>query len=172
GVFAEAVGDVPADEGNEGWGVTGRLTYAPIRFDTRTLHLGAAASYREPDDEKTVKFNTRPESHITDVKYVDTGKIKVVDTLNRYGLEAAAVFGPFSVQGEYIRTDVNLESGSEDLDFNGWYAYASWFITGESRPYKARKAAFGRVKPRSKQGAWELAARYSTIDLNDGLMAG
>jgi len=172
GAFGEAFDDDAKDEGDEGWNVTGRLTFAPVHTDTRALHLGAAVSYQEPDDEKEVKFDTRPESHVTELKYVDTGKIKSTDHLIKYGLEASAVYGPFSLQGEYIFTDIQREDGSPDVEFHGGYVYGSWFLTGESRAYKFQKGAFGRVEPRGKWGALELAARYSTIDLNDGPIAG
>ncbi|MBC2763924.1 MAG: porin [ANME-2 cluster archaeon] len=172
GVFGEEFDDDADDEGDEGWGVTGRLTYSPVHLDTRALHLGAAASYRIPDDEKKVKFDARPESHVTDIKYVDTDKIKNMDSLIKYGLEASGVLGPFSLQGEYIYTNIGRDNGSEDVDFDGWYVYGSWFLTGESRHYKFKKGAFGRVTPMSKLGALELATRYSTIDLNDGPITG
>lgn len=172
GMFGEAFDDDTKDEGDEGWGLTGRMTYAPFHSDTRVLHFGAAASYRDLDDEKTVKFNARPESHVTDVKFVDTGKIKNTCGLIKYGLEAAGVLGPFSLQGEYISTGVCRDDGAEDVDFDGWYLYGSWFFTGESRHYKFKKGAFGRVKPISELGALELAARYSTIDLNDDPITG
>ncbi len=172
GVFGEAFDSDTDDEGDEGYGVVGRLTFAPIHQDRRALHLGAAAEYRVTDDEDQIRFRARPESHVTDVRFVNTGRIQEVDHTVKYGLEAAGVWGPFSVQGEYIYTDVDRNSGFEDVDFDGWYAYASWFPTGESRNYKAKKGAFGRVKPRHRYGAWELAARYSTIDLNDDPITG
>ena len=60
----------------------------------------------------------------------------------------------------------------EPLDFEGAYIYASWFITGESRNYKAKSGKFTRTKPLNAVydggiGAWEVAARFSTLDLND-----
>jgi phosphate-selective porin OprO/OprP len=48
--------------------------------------------------------------------------------------EAAWVRGRFSVQGEYLHSWVN-EKDREGPHFDGVYASASWFLTGESRPY-------------------------------------
>lgn len=172
GVFGEAFDDDADAEGDEGWGLTGRLTYSPLHEDRRALHLGAAASWREPSDEKLVDFDARPESHVTDVKYVNSGDITDVDDMRKYGLEAAWVQGPYSLQSEYMRADLSRGAGFGDVAMDGWYLYGSWFLTGESRDYKSKKGAFGRVKPRGKQGAWELAARYSVLDLNDGTITG
>jgi len=79
--------------------------------------------------------------------------------------------GPFSLQGEYIHSAVDSEQAG-DPDFSGFYAYASYFLTGEHRPYKNTAGKFSRVKPKKNfgaggPGAWELAARYSHLDLND-----
>jgi phosphate-selective porin OprO/OprP len=73
------------------------------------------------------------------------------------------------VQAEYNQTQLQ-RSSSPDLKFDGWYVFTSYFLTGESRPYK--KGVFDRIKPlhavgNGGIGAWELAARYSTADLND-----
>jgi len=163
--------DAP-NEGNEGWGMLVRGSYAPFYSDTRVLHFGLGACYRNPNDEKTVRFRTRPESYVTDIKYVDTGVIGDVHHFNRYILETAGVLGPFSLQGEYTRAEVNRDDSFSDLAFNAWYLYGSWFLTGESRPYLPGKGGFWRVKPKSNWGAWELAARYSVLDLNDGFITG
>jgi len=172
GVFGEAFDDDADDEGNEGWALTGRLTYAPWHDDLRALHLGGALSRRWTDDDDTVKYSTRPESHITDVKYLNTGKIKNTDSVDRLGLEAAWVTGPWSLQGEYIISDLNRSGGFDDPRFHGWYVYGSWFPTGESRNYKFKKGSFGRVKPQSRYGAWELVARFSSMDLDDADITG
>jgi len=59
-----------------------------------------------------------------------------------------------------------------DPDFAGWYIGGSVFLTGESRTYKADKGAFDRIEVKSPvndggMGAWQLALRYDSLDLND-----
>ncbi|WP_181902138.1 OprO/OprP family phosphate-selective porin [Thalassotalea euphylliae] len=163
---AETWDEDPDDEGDEGWGATTRATYAPWHSDTQALHFGAAMSYRQTSDDNSVKFDIRPETKNTDIKYLNTGKIKQANNINRYGIEAAWVEGPFSVQSEYILTEVDGDFGS-NLAFSGWYITSSWMLTGESRNYKFKKGAFGRIKPYAPGGAWELAIRHSALDLND-----
>jgi len=168
GLFGEAVG-TSADGNDEGWGVAGRATYAPINEKTRVIHLGAAADYRTLGDTDDLRFRQQPETHISGVNIVDTGNITGVNDYIKIGGEFAIVEGPFSAQAEYAWTTVNRDTG-EDLDFHGWYVQAAYFLTGESRNYK--KGAFGSITPKSVvgrngYGAWQLAARYSLIDLND-----
>lgn len=59
-----------------------------------------------------------------------------------------------------------------DPDFNGWYVFGSWFVTGEHRRYNAKKGTFKQIRPKSKYGALELAVRYSDVDLQDKTVTG
>ncbi len=172
GLFADAVGEVPADEGNEGWGLAGRGTLALFREDRRSLHLGAAVEFREADSDGEVRYRAGPESHLTSVFLVNTGKIEAVYQTRTLGLEAALVEGPFSLQGEYIQAHVERDGTNPGLDFSGWYLFGSWLLTGKSRPYSASDGAFDPIIPRGDWGAWELALRYSMLDLNDGDILG
>ena len=152
-----------------GYGVRG--TFAPLVGKTQAVHLGASYSHQEFDNNGTERFRARPEIHTINTRPFDT-KIDGVESTDNYGLEAAAVMGPFSLQTEYFAKEVETANGDFDLD--GWYAYGSYFLTGESRSYKGSKGVFGRVKPKSVVGkggigAWELGVRYSSIDLYDGL---
>lgn len=174
GLFGEGISSDTEDDA--GWGTSARTTFFPILEDRRVLHLGAALSYRETGDDNTYRLRSRPESGITDVRLVDTGDIPGVDDITLLGLEAAGILGPFSLQGEYVTASVK-RGGMTDLDFSGWYAFASWILTGESRRYKPEDGEIGGVIPKYNlgaggSGAWELAARFSTIDLTDGGFVG
>lgn len=173
GFFGEGV-DQSVEPASEGFGASARVTYAPILNEdaTHVLHLGGAVSWRSPDDNDGVRFRERMESHVTNTRLVDTGSIDA-DDFFRYGVEAAWVWGPWSLQGEYVGVDVNrATAGRPDLDFSGWYVYGSWFLTGESRAYDVEEGAFGGIKPKAVLGkgglgAWEVALRYSALDLTD-----
>jgi phosphate-selective porin OprO/OprP len=173
GVFRDTPddGDI-RDDG--GYNVTGRLTWLPWYKEggTSLVHLGAAYSLRNPNDH-TASFDSRPEAHLVD-RFVDTGSF-MSDDVDLIGLEAACVSGPFSVQGEYVFANVDVASSA---NFQGYYAQASYFLTGEHRRYKPSEGVFSRVKPNENfkygggPGAWEVALRYSGLDLDDNIITG
>ena len=107
---------------------------------------------------------------------VDTGNFKA-DNANLLNPESAFVWGPFSLQGEYFWSSVSSEVGN-DPQFQGAYLFGSYFITGEHRTYSTSDGKFSRVKPHSPfataggTGAWEVAARWSWLDLNDSDISG
>jgi len=116
------------------------------------------------------RFRARPENHLSP-RLLDTGSI-ASDGYNLYGLEAAYGQGPFSVQAEYMMTDVDV-TGASSATLSSYYLMGSYFLTGEHRPYKASQGTFSRVKPTNDfgadgNGAVEVTARYSMTDLNDG----
>lgn len=167
-----AGGDVPS-EGNENWSAIGRVSYAPIYNSTSLLHLGLSGRYLVANDE-AVQFRARPSSNVTDARFVDTGSLANVDTTVSLNAELATVWGPLSFQGQYVQLSVERDNQSSDLDFNGWYVFGSYFLTGESRNYNVQNGAFGRITPKNRfnlnndgWGAWELIARFDTLDLND-----
>ena len=169
-VYGQEAGDTTI--GDEGFGVGARLVYNPILDleNNRVIHLGAAVAQEEPNSTDTgiVIYATRPESHVTARRLVNTGFINDVEDISKIGLEFAGVWGPFSVQSEYMQNETS--TGPEDLSFSGAYAYVSWFPTGQSRAYQG--GDFDRVKLTDGKSAWQLALRYSTVDLNDGTVFG
>ncbi len=155
------------DSETEGLGVAGRVTWGPKIGDSQA-HVGGSYNWQQPGGNDTWRVRARPETHQTSTRLVDTGTLEQVDDVITYGLEGAWVMGPWSLQGEWLQQSINRkESGLDEPDVSGWYLYGSRFITGESRAYK--KGQFSRAKA---SNAWEVAVRYSTLDLEDGGIEG
>ncbi len=189
GAFTSRIEDDPPEFSNDAGNtaLTMRGTFLPW-YDEATggrglFHLGAAYSFRDiPGD--LVWFRARPESHLSD-RVVDTGNITDVPDYQLLGLEAALVYGPFSAQSEYMAAFLN-RNGFADARFDGYYVYVSYFLTGESRRYNRSRAYFERIQPfenfflvrdgdgyiRAGRGAWEIAYRYSYLDLDSAGVVG
>ncbi|MGK7344937.1 MAG: OprO/OprP family phosphate-selective porin [Candidatus Nitrospinota bacterium M3_3B_026] len=159
------------DYGDNDMNYAARITVLPWKSGDNLVHLGAAYTAIKPNGD-TVRFRSRPEIHLAPMRLADTHSINS-DSVGLLGVEAAAVFGPASLQGEFISANVSNLDG-EDASLSGYYVFGSFFLTGESRPYK--KGAFGRVKPNSNfgsgAGALEAALRFSSVDLEDGGIEG
>lgn len=160
-----------------------RVAGTPLYGFDWLVHVGANASIvAQPTDLGTtagtryaLQLRERPELRVDGTRLVDTGQIDAKGA-QAYGLELAAQKQNLLVQGEYF--DISLDRrnpavGASDPSFNGWYVEGSWVLTGERRKYNTATAAFDApgvnktFDPSNGQwGAWELAARYSTIDLN------
>lgn len=173
GLFGQEIATVDASARDEGWAMTGRVVYSPVHSDRRVLHFGGAMSRRAPDaalppDTNTVRFRARPETDISKVRFITTGKIRAVENTSYYNGEFAGVYGPLTLQAEYSKVTMHkIDESLPSPSFGGYYVSASWFLTGESRPYAMQDGEFDRVRPTGKNGAWEIAARISSLDLND-----
>lgn len=173
GVFRHADGAGNDVMANDGFALTGRLTGLPYVNEDRTklIHIGGSFSYRKRNDGM-YSLEARPESHLG-LKYVKTGDIEIANTLLVNG-EAAVVLGPFSIQGEYTQSNVRSNGMLvTDQTFKSFYTEASYFLTGEHRPYEGSYEGFGRIKPKHNLGddgcgAWQIALRYSSMNLNGG----
>src|SRR3569623_697363 len=110
--------------------------------------------------------------------FVSTGALNE-KTLQIYQAQAFTVLGPLSFQAEYYGTYVN-QINNPNVFFQGMYVYGSYFLTGEHRPYDRKQGVFTAVKPfgdffrvRTDRGictglgAWEVAARFSSLNLSD-----
>lgn len=106
--------------------------------------------------------------------------------VSQWGAETAGNWRNFYGQAGYYGYEVDRSqiayattSGTQIVQpdgdhFRGWYAQATWLITGEERLYNVGTAAFTPPLVQTPfnfhndtWGAFELAARYSDLDLND-----
>ena len=186
GAYGDSI-SASANQLDEGWGINSRLIYNPILEKTKLIHLGVAGNYRTPDGNQNVAKGKALQlvyetTNMSNLDLINT-TITNVDNIGMLGLEAAGMWGPVSIGGEYTQmwvdrnTPFGVRHGNTDLSLNGWYAEAAWTLTGESRTYK--QGNFQYLKPAKpfsiKNGGWgavETAIRYSGADLNDGSFKG
>jgi phosphate-selective porin OprO/OprP len=109
--------------------------------------------------------------------FVDTGRF-FANSYNLFHLELAGNMGPAHFQAEYLATAVNQLNGPI-VFYDGAYVQAGYFLTGESCGYNKAAGALdynvapfsnffgiGRHSPICGWGAWEIAARWSYLDLS------
>jgi phosphate-selective porin OprO/OprP len=173
GVFNDFI-DTDESLDNGATSVAGRVTWLPFVSDDESnlVHLGLAA--RLSDGNQGYLYRAEPEFNKSPI-FVDTG-FGDADGINQYDLEASWRRGPFWLAAEHVGTFVDSPTNG-NLNFSGYYVTASWILTGEMRDYHYKSGTFGPV-PISRSvhqngpGAWEIATRWSSIDLNDGPVAG
>ena len=166
-------------------GRTSWLVASSDAFDNGyNVHVGASGSYiiEAPDAGRTagaaryaLRLRDRPEIRVDSTRLIDTGPIDAAHA-SVVGVELASNWRNFFLQGEHFWFDFagNAPVTSKDLSFKGWYVEGSWVMTGESRRYNVRSGSFQNPRPaisfsptQAGWGAWELAARFSHMDLDD-----
>jgi phosphate-selective porin OprO/OprP len=152
--------DQNEDIGSHGWAT--RFYFNPTRSNTHVLHIGG--SYMQLFTNADARLRARPESNKTDIRLVDTRVFTDVDKATSFGLELAASVGPATLRSEFYRAEW-IQKNAGNPKFDGWYVELSSFLTGEKAHY--REGKFIRPNIISTRGAWEIAARFSTVDLND-----
>ena len=205
-----------ATGGAQYYDITARATYAPIWNEDRLLHFGASGRYHRPgsstagndDRVMTPGANTYAESNILKENLLGTPDLscgaygfsgngavagKCVNSVLGFAGEAAAVYGPVSLQAEYMNAQYNRNSynvllanaagllapGGSSLDYDGYYVSGMVFLTGESKAasYQVDNNSNGgsfrqiQIKHPLSSGGWgafALTARYSEVNLNSG----
>jgi len=173
GVFNDWV-DTNTSFGDSATQWIGRVTWLPFitEDDSNLVHLGLGV--RHSNAREGMRFATEPEFNKAP-NFVDTDEFAANNTMT-WNLEATWRKGPYWLAAEYINADADAPNDG-DPNFSGYHVTASWILTGEMREYRKNTGILGPV-PISRgayqggKGAWELGARWSSLDLTDGLIDG
>ena len=147
------------DAGKYGWAIRG--FFNPARRDSGVAHIGFSAIREKMDKE--ARYRTRPESHVTDIRLVDTGLFEDVQYQEILGIEAAGASGSISGRIEAFKSRW-LREGDRKNEFHGAYMEVGYFLTGQR--FRYRHGRFVRPEMGGSR-AWEIGARLSWIDLDD-----
>ena len=181
---------------NEGVGAAGRLAWAPINTDISVLHFGTSISF-ENTNQNSVDLTAeadyagrRGPAQLMARTIGDLG-----GDVSTAALELAGSYGPLFLQAEYATGEFEGDYYLSELDFEDdfgapapffcdpqigcyigdqlihtWYIQGSWMLTGEHKGYDKKRGTFKSAKPSGDGlwgGAWELTARYDTIENRD-----
>ncbi len=166
---------------------TGRAAIAPYHGADWTVHLGGNVQYVVHTNDATgkgtaiagrdtIQIRDRPELRIDGTRLVDTGALSA-DHVTVLGAEFGAQYKNFWGQVEYFHYGVDGKQINAftrfQPNFDGYYFEGSWILTGENRVYNPANGAFNGPVPlkpfnpkEGNYGAFELAARYSDLDLD------
>ncbi len=161
------------------YNVTMRVFGLPI-YDAdnhKVLHLGAAYSYRDPQNDE-YKLAAKPESHMAN-DYLSTELIADASNFQLIQTEAVFITGPLSLKSEMVHARITRDDPvNANFNYTSFYGNVSYFLTGESISYKT-SGEYSRLKPKNNfdgkggSGAWELGLRFSAMDLNEeGVVGG
>lgn len=151
------------------------------------LHLAVSGMLARPDGDASPldsnsnegRFRTRGEIRSSE-RWIDTGRIASAEWYEILGTEAMLNIGPLQIVGEYQNSWLQREIGS-NLFFHGAYVYVAYMLTGEHVPYDRESGTIDRLEPfenffivdtchddiEGGWGAWQIAARFSYLDLSD-----
>ena len=180
-----STGNNTAQSFDQAFGGIARVAVLPVVGDDYLVHLGAhgarvfsVSDAGGPDtpagaNRYPVQLQERPELRVDGTRLVSTGAINAKH-VNVVGLEAAAQKQQFMIQGEYDHYTIErLASPLANPKFDGWYVEGGWMLTGERRKYNTGTFAFDGPTvdhpfdpTHGTWGAFELAGRYSVLDLN------
>ena len=183
GLFSQPINDTGFNR--TGWEASVRGTFSPTLGDTR-LHLGASYHHRANQrDVQNGQYRSRPLTHITDQRFVDTGRI-AADGDDSAGVELGLIHKSlhFAAEGQKLWVKgyrpgetfgANNSAGggtffSGNPSFTGGYAEVGYFLTGETRGYKGGKWDRTKVLKPFDKGGWgaiQLNGRIDYVNLND-----
>jgi len=199
GLFRGDSPDSPTNTGlwrsdDNDWCYDARAAWLPFYDDPSNgrylVHLGGSYSFRHIGSNTATAAGNQNVAYSTLNGLAEFTKRSWVGSQGPLGFGAEAdsnqwhqinpeflvIWGSASVQAEYFQ--VLMNSGEQ---FDGGYAFLSYFLTGENRAYRKDLKVIDRTQPLEPffwvdtangqccgWGAWELAVGYSWVNLDEG----
>ncbi len=169
------------DDNNTDKDFAGRVFVQPFRwFDVpalKGLGFGVAGSFgKRTNAAESVSYKTAGRSNF--YQYITAANVTGKGDQWRFVPQAYYYLGPFGLMGEYGRTEShvrgtvgtapNTTTAQADERNWGWFVQASYVLTGEDATYRTVVPIDNFDPLNGRWGAFEIAARVSNVDVNDG----
>lgn len=143
--------------------------------DTVTVTTNSLlAGYRTPGQQSFFSYrgDTATTGLVNEATYAD-------GTHTRLAPQAYYYYGPLGLLGEYVQSRQEVSrrvnattTRSDTLTHTAWQVSASWSLTGEDQSYSSNTPANHFEIGKPGWGAWEVAARYQELDIDDDAFVG
>ena len=189
-VASKRPSEFASDGNSDGTHLLGRIAYRLWSDGMSNFQIGGDISRIltvggpiGPLGARSLSLQDEPEIQVDGNALVDTGPLPAKGG-GLWGLEASGNLRSVYFAAEYYEFGIERDTAcggcviAGDPEFSGWYVEGSWMLTGETKTYQANAmnngmATFANPHVRapfaldgSGWGAWEIAARYSNLDLD------
>jgi phosphate-selective porin OprO/OprP len=161
----------------------GRVFVQPFRSidvpPLKGLGFGVAGGIGERTNESESSLTYKTAGRSNFYQYVSAANVTGRGQQYRFAPQAYYYVGPFGLMGEYLRTESHIKGTlgaapspithpEADERNRGWFGQASYVLTGEDASYKTVVPIDSFDPWNGRWGAFEIAGRVSTVDINDG----
>ena len=154
-----------ADEDANGTTFALRGTFMPYKAGKHEMVQVGAGYMNTGSHDSNSQFKNHLSAHEDPVSIkaaaITAGDFNGSDA---FGLDAVAIFGSFHALVEYNAYTAERVTSS-DIDVDSFSIEAGYFLTGESM--KLKKGLWSGITPKSSAGAWQIATRFGTTDIDD-----
>ena len=157
-------GDNSTDRDKQGATVSLRVSAIPFMKDKQHM-LQVGAGYLSLSSADKYSYSQRLVSHDDKEKYLSAEILSGdLDDTNAFTTDIFGIFGPLHTIAEYNKYTMNSKQ-NDDIKIDSYAVEVGYFLTGESIVWS--KGYTSSLNPKSKSGAWQLAARIESTEVDD-----
>ena len=161
-----SVGDDSSDRDAQGTTLSLRGSVIPFMKDKQHM-VQVGAGYLNLSGADEYRYRQRLVSHNDKTRHID-GSVTSgdLDDSNAFTTDLFGIYGPLHTIAEYNNYTMNSKS-NDDVEVDSYAVEVGYFLTGESM--KWGKGYTSGLKPKSKYGAWQVAARIESTEIEGDL---
>ena len=157
-------GDDSTDRNRQGTTVSLRTSVIPIMKDKQHM-IQVGAGYLSLSGADKYSYSQRLVSHNDKTKHLSAKLLSGdLDDANAFTTDIFGIFGPLHTIAEYNKYTMKSKQ-NDDVKIGSYAVEIGYFLTGESIVWS--KGYTSGLNPKSKSGAWQLAARIESTEVDD-----
>ena len=156
-------GDDSTDRNRQGTTVSLRTSVIPIMKDKQHM-IQVGAGYLSLSGADKYSYSQRLVSHNDKAKHLSAKLLSGdLDDANAFTTDIFGIFGPLHTIAEYNKYTMKSKQ-NDDVKIGSYAVEIGYFLTGESIVWS--KGYTSGLIPKSKYGAWQLAARIESTEID------